>query len=358
MKRLLPLAAIIWAYLLSTNTLAAGDAEIVRAFVHEDTLYTYIQTETITAPITKVEAKIGVQTFQSIGRLETVRQAQSPVTYLLLIDNSTSMTIFRNDITAFTERLAQSGGENTQFFLSTFGETFTVLSDGKSTGDIASKIAGVTFHEKASRLHDGICQALDWLEALPRQGNELRVLLVLSDAVLYDPNGGIDYETILERVNCSDIVLHTVGFGKNADALKKLRLLAEASGGIHQIVGGQNLAIESAKQIDQVNTNLMVTGFALFNCETFGKDVPFSITFFSESEILCKGKSSVSIPYIDEMSSNAEKQVSTQIAPVINKDHASSHLNQLPILMIVFAVIFVTLATVIIYTLFKQKRSM
>ncbi len=65
---------------LCVDPLAAGPAEIVRAFVYEGTLYTYISMDGMEKPITKAEAKVGGQTFSASGRLETVRQAGAPVT--------------------------------------------------------------------------------------------------------------------------------------------------------------------------------------------------------------------------------------------------------------------------------------
>ena len=100
---------------------AAAGAEIIRAFVYDGTLYTYMSIDGTDRPITKAEVKIRNQTFSAGCRLETVRQAGAPVTWLLLVDNSDSMPAFREDVENFAESLAQSGGEDSRFILASFG---------------------------------------------------------------------------------------------------------------------------------------------------------------------------------------------------------------------------------------------
>ena len=87
--------ALLLAGLLCTGALAAGSAEIVRAFVYDGTLYTYVSMDGVEQPVTKAEARVGGQTFSAAGRLETVRQAGAPVTWLLLGDNAASMPAVR-----------------------------------------------------------------------------------------------------------------------------------------------------------------------------------------------------------------------------------------------------------------------
>ena len=101
--------ALLLAGLMCTGALAAGSVEIVRAFVYDGTLYTYVSMNGMEKPVTKAEARVGGQTFSAADRLETVRQAGAPVTWLLLVDNSTSMPAFRQEAEEFAQSLAQSG---------------------------------------------------------------------------------------------------------------------------------------------------------------------------------------------------------------------------------------------------------
>ena len=130
MKRILPLLmAALLLPALSLGAAAAGQAEIVRAFGAGETLYTYVDLGEGGQPITRAEATLDGRTFQTAGRLETVRQAGSPVSYLLMVDASTSMPGFQEDVVGFAESLAEHSGENTRFTLATFGDGFQVIGE-------------------------------------------------------------------------------------------------------------------------------------------------------------------------------------------------------------------------------------
>ena len=110
------LLALLLAGTMCIGALAAGSAEIVRAFVYDGTLYTYVSMDGMEQPVTKAEARVAGQTFSASNRLETVRQAGAPVTWLLLVDNSTSMPAFRQEVEEFARNLAQSGGKTPNLF--------------------------------------------------------------------------------------------------------------------------------------------------------------------------------------------------------------------------------------------------
>ena len=121
MKRLWTLVlSVILAAALGGSALAAPSAEVIRAYVQGDTLYAYVDITGSEAPLTKAEAAVGTRIFAASGTLETVRQAGFPVTYLLLLDASTSMPGYREEVAAYTQALSQTAGENTRFLLATF----------------------------------------------------------------------------------------------------------------------------------------------------------------------------------------------------------------------------------------------
>ena len=121
---------LLLSMLVPLPAFAAGSANVVRTFVYENNLYTYVELNEIERPVTQVEAKIGGQSFSASGRLETVRQAGYPITYLLLVDNSNSMPPFRKQLLEFCQGLSEASGENTRFVLAAFGEEFQILDEG------------------------------------------------------------------------------------------------------------------------------------------------------------------------------------------------------------------------------------
>lgn len=297
MKRLLLVClTAVTAALLSLPVQAAASADLVRTFVYEDTLYTYVELTGTTQPITKADAKLGGQVFPASQTLETVRQAGSPVTCVLLVDCSNSMPDFQKDVTAFASALAAGSGENTRFILATFGAEFTVVDDDVSAGDLAGQMDAIAYTATQTRLHSSLDQVLDYLEGIPREGNELRSVIVLSDAVQYDPEGGVPYDELLERLSHSDVLLHAVGFGSDTAALEQMAQLAEASDGISSVVGPSLTAADAANRLTDYTGNLLVTGFPIGTYEASGGTETVSITFASGAELVCRAETKVELP--------------------------------------------------------------
>lgn len=297
MKRLTALfLTLALAASLGLGARAAASARLVRAFVYQDTLYTYVDLTGTEAPITKADAEIGGQVFPAAGTLETVRQAGFPVTWMLLVDNSNSMPPFREEAVAFARELAAGSGENTRFLLASFGDSFSLLEEDVPADQLAEAMAAIPMDETVTRLHSSIQQALDAFETIPRTGNELRGLIVLSDAVAYDPGASVSYEELLKRVNGSDVMLHSVGFGTDDAALESLASLTEASGGLHQVVGEDRTAAEAAGALTEETGDLYVTGFALSGRAPEEGRAQVSVTFTSGGELLCRGTAEVAFP--------------------------------------------------------------
>lgn len=297
MKRIMcGAAALLLALLLCGQALAAGSAEPVRTFVYEDTLYTYVRLEGIDSPVTQVEAKIGAQSFPASSRLETVRQAGFPITYLLLVDNSNSMPPFRAQLEEFCKELAADSGENTRFILATLGDQFQVVNENVPADSIGEQLASVPLDETVTRLHTCMNSALDYFETLPRQGTELRSMVVITDGVQYDPLGGVPHEELLERLTHSDVMLHSLGMGSDSEALDSLGKLTESSGGIHQVLTGSLTAGTAAKTLTDAAGELMVTGFDLGGQAASGENQEVSFTFASSGTLLCRGEAAVDIP--------------------------------------------------------------
>ena len=248
MKRLTALfLTLALAASLGLGARAAAAARLVRAFVYQDTLYTYVDSHRHGSAHHQGgggDRRPGLS--RPTGTLETVRQAGFPVTWMLLVDNSNSMPPFREEAVDFARELAAGSGENTRFLLASFGDSFSLLAEDVPADQLAEALAAIPMDETVTRLHSSIQQALDAFETIPRTGNELRGLIVLSDAVAYDPGASVSYEELLERVNGSDVMLHSVGFGTDVAALESLAALTEASGGLHQVVGEDRTAAEAA----------------------------------------------------------------------------------------------------------------
>ena len=314
MKRILPLLmAALLLPALSLGAAAAGQAEIVRAFGVGETLYTYVDLGEGGQPITRAEATLDGRTFQTTGRLETVRQAGSPVSYLLMVDASTSMPGFQEDVVGFAESLVEHSGENTRFTLATFGDGFQVIGEDLAPEEVPEQLAGLQYSEPITQLHSAIGQALDYFEGLPRQGNELRSLVVLTDAVEYDPQGGIPYDTLLERMERSDVMLHAIGFGGDRAALDRLNQLVEASDGSQWEIGEACTADQAADQLVEYTGRLFVLGFDLSGYVSDGEEQPLSLVFSSGAELVGQAESQVALPVSQDPGTEPEPDSGSEL---------------------------------------------
>lgn len=295
--------ALLLSMVVSLPAFAAGSANVVRTFVYENNLYTYVELNEIERPVTQVEAKIGGQSFSASGRLETVRQAGYPITYLLLVDNSNSMPPFREQLLEFCQGLSEASGENTRFVLAAFGEEFQILDEGLTAETLEGPLSEIPLDETETHLHRSIDEALDYFEGLPRNGNELRAVVVLTDGVQYDPLGGVSYEELLERVRHSDVMLHSVGFGSDSEALDSLGQLSEASGGTHQVLSQSLPPKEASEALSDAGGRLMVTSFDLTGCAAGGQAEEISFTFAANGTLLCRGVGEADLSVL----SNAEE---------------------------------------------------
>lgn len=322
-RRLSFLTTAIVAVMLCPLALAGNNAELVRTFVCENTLYTYVDMAETNQPVTKAEARVGEQIFSAVGRMETVLQVGSPITYLLLLDNSTSMPEFRGEVNAFAQALTQTSGENTRYILATFGDDFVVRSEDVLADALADEIAAIPFDENVTRLHTAIDKALDYLDALPRQGNELRSVLILSDAVQYDPTGGIPYEELLERIGSSDTMLHVMGVGDDTEALDRLMRLATASGGTGWVLN-QVSPEETAAQLAEYTGHFHVMGFDLTTGTFDGGNETVTVTFSSGGELLCKASDTVVIPAMDSSTESSAPQLPDDVPTEVGTSDASA----------------------------------
>lgn len=294
---------LLLSMLVPLPAFAAGSANVVRTFVYENNLYTYVELNEIERPVTQVEAKIGGQSFSASGRLETVRQAGYPITYLLLVDNSNSMPPFREQLLEFCQGLSEASGENTRFVLAAFGEEFQILDEGLTAETLEGPLSEIPLDETETHLHSSIDEALDYFEGLPRNGNELRAVVVLTDGVQYDPLGGVSYEELLERVRHSDVMLHSVGFGSDSEALDSLGQLSEASDGTHQVLSQSLPPKEASEALSDAGGRLMVTSFDLTGCAAGGQAEEISFTFAANGTLLCRGVGEADLSVL----SNAEE---------------------------------------------------
>ena len=190
-----------------------------------------------------------------------------------------------------------------------------MLSEDLSGAELTDAAGSISYTATQTRLNTSLDQALDYFAALPRSGNELRSIIVLSDAVQYDPQGGVSQESLAARLEESDVLLHAVGFGSDTEALARLSGLVDASRGIHLEVGPDLTAGEAAEQLASYTGDLLVTGFQLGADFSDGGTQPVTVTFGSGSQLVCRGTSEVELPASDSSETGADTSPDPALPP-------------------------------------------
>lgn len=182
--------------------------------------------------------------------------------------------------------------------------TFAVADEDVPADGLREAISAVPMDERITRLHTAIDQALDYFEGLPRERNELRCMVILSDAVQYDPSGGVPYEELLERVSRSGVMLHSVGLGDDSESLESLGRLTEASRGLHQVLGEVSPE-DAGTALAEFGDAFFVTGFDLAGCTAPAGETAVSVTMTAGSELAGRAETTVDLPELEGVSGEA-----------------------------------------------------
>ena len=286
---------LLLTLLLCSAVLAAPTASIVRAFANENTLCTYLRLETDGQAVTAAEAKLNDAICGAASNLGTVQQMQSPVHYLLLVDNSTSMTQYAPQIEAFAAELTENAGENSRFTLGVFGEKFSLLAENIGADMLHEQVQTVAYDARASRIQDGIAGAMAYFGALSRENQELRCIVALTDGVVYNSDSGASSSEISDSLPKSDALFFSVVFGDDADARAALMQMTADSGGDAWSVTEAQSVQDAADALLQACRSLYVMSFALPSNVQAG-ETALTVTFSANGTFLCRALGTVFIP--------------------------------------------------------------
>lgn len=160
-------------------------------------------------------------------RIESLVTEAMPLDLVLAVDISTSMDAVIGDVQEAVKRLLTRLRDGDTSTVLGFNDTLFLLSERET--DPARRLAAVDglVTWGGTALFDATVKAID----LVRQRKGRRGAIVFSDGA--DRHSAGDRETTLQRIQESDVVLYTVGFGQQASpALREtLEDFARASGG-------------------------------------------------------------------------------------------------------------------------------
>lgn len=256
------------------------DVRIVQAFGQDSELYAYVNIpkEKENNSLTVDALLDNTETFKQTEPMVKTVKGTMPVSYLFMIDISTSMPGFKNNINTFVQRFVYQAGKNCSFALASFGNKFELQCDfTQKKNKIEDALNSLQYDVKQTSLYTSLSDAVDYLDMRERTEGELYNIIVISDGIEADKNG-ITQSEVVEKIKSSAILVHTFGLPtkstdesdkkESVEALKILGAFARTSLGIHTVLKYDNkMEAELANEIITYVNNLYEVRFDIKDYE-------------------------------------------------------------------------------------------
>lgn len=250
----LPLLAaqVVWAS-------SEEESTYLSAFRQNGFLYVFASLESWPKDLSAEMQMDNIFSFQAKSA-EKLSESGLPVTWLLMVDSSTSMEGWRGAVEKLTSKLAQADQTGARFLLATFGEEFSVVEESGSVDDVCKAASTLDYAAQRSDIAQGISDAAKYLSSASRQEGELMNLLVITDGVPYG-----DGQADLEKVKISlagdpSILVHVAGLQSGgADSL--LEELGDLGRGVHTTLRSSRGASSAASKLAGSVNDLCVLRF-------------------------------------------------------------------------------------------------
>lgn len=233
------------------------------------------------------------------GQPQRTAESDTPVSYLLLVDCSTSMSGFQDRAAELTRRLTEADETDAIFTVATFGETFRVEGRGLSGGEAVAVVETISYAARRSDISQGILDAIEYSRSCQRQTGELLNLVVITDGIPMYSEDSPALPEIAQAIEAEpSILIHTFGFGGSQTRLNTLSSLGR---GVH-------VSEQAAKgaEIAQYVNELCVVSFP-WNLEGLRSAGELRFTWENEGEAILPVDLNLPPLSPDGMETNAEE---------------------------------------------------
>lgn len=231
---LLPLLAVL--LLPQASAANIGPPVLASQFRQNGSLYVFASFEGWPDSLTaRLRSGDLAQDVLSAEPPQQVADNGTPVSYMLLVDCSTSMARFQNQVSGMVRRLSETDEATATFTVATFGEIFRVIDSDLSGAEVAAVTETIRYIAQRTDISQGILDAVEYLHSRQRQTGELVNLVIITDGIpMYSDGSPALSETAQTLETDPSILIHTVGFGNSQTGF---RLLASLGRGVH--ISGQ-----------------------------------------------------------------------------------------------------------------------
>lgn len=290
MKKITALFLMILLVLPFSVKATEKSCESVSSYYTGETLYVFIESGTEEIPH---EASLLLNNATvDIASPEIVGDSQVPLHYLLLIDLSTSMEYYMDEISAFAEAVFTDTANPISVTICGFGDRFEVISENlTSQNEVRQAINSLSCNHDATNFRMGVVNALQYLSNTPIEDGCISSLVVISDGVPW-PNLSAeqfdeDAAAIVSAVSeTSEVIMHSITLGSNANNVFHTALTSGT--GISASVQNTQQAKTAGENVSGFLKNLSVLKFSpnlsfsepRFSGQIFFQDENLEETFF------------------------------------------------------------------------------
>ena len=217
---------LIMPFALSFNVSAASDspAEQTASYYLGNNFYSFLNPDDELEFLnTKINLKIDDSINPTTVYPKKLTDTDTQVSYLFVIDASTSMPAFAERVRDVADGLLKAEKQKFSVSVATMGENFEVLeADISSKEQALELIDGIQYVQEASEICDGILDAVSYLKSKTPQPGELMNIVVITDGDVYLSDTGRSPDAIARVAEAtkttiediSEIAIHTVCFGQ------------------------------------------------------------------------------------------------------------------------------------------------
>lgn len=188
-------------------------------------------------------------------------EMDSTVNYVFLIDVSTSMPYYKEQIGRIADSLLKNEKCRINASVATFGEKFTLVKHGLNNAEkIIAVVNGLDYTEEATDISGGLSDAFDYISDHEMKENEVYEIILITDGIPYYENDNTEeniskVNNLLKEkiVSTPEVIVHSVCFGNwDEDIFKAVSL----GTGLHESVSSENTPEQIGGSISEFTDNL------------------------------------------------------------------------------------------------------
>ena len=205
----------------AAETSAAASVSVVSAYLLDNNMYCFVNPKDEETDLSEYTASVLLNGAMYRQAPEQIEKRDEVVSYMLLIDASTSMQAYTWQMNSFATSLLQKEEKTTKISIATFGEKFEVAAENISDSNILRSALGkISFAHQTSDISGGVTDAIRYLSSHEREPGELVNLVVMTDGEAYIEGVGYTGDGIAEAAETAkeaiasspEVVVHAIGF--------------------------------------------------------------------------------------------------------------------------------------------------